>query len=115
MRIVGDFFRDQRQPPAEQPDVETQMASVSILDFFVRRQKIEEQGSEARVAQEFRHRLVARALPAAPAAMRKEDESARIFGDLKIAGKRHFACGDLQHNRFRRALHLLLERRRSDV
>ena len=85
-RIVRDFLSHQHEPAAKHSDVETKMTRVSILDFFLLREQIEEQRGEAGVAQDFGYGLIARAAPAAPAAMGKENEAARFFRNLQVAG-----------------------------
>ena len=47
--------------------------------------------------------------------MRKQYEPARVFRNLQIAGERNLTGRNLQHDRFRRHLHVLLERRGRDT
>ena len=86
-----------------------QVAGIIIFDLVLRRQQVEEQRGQTRIAQHFGDRLITRAPPAAPAAMRKQDEPARVFRNFQIAGKRDLAGWNLQHNHFRGPLHFLLE------
>src|SRR5664279_2983666 len=102
MRIVRDFFRHHREPPAQQTDIEPQMSAVSVLCFLMSCEKIEEQRRHSGVAQYLRDCLVARTAPAAPAAVRKQNQATRIFRNLEIAGECDFAGGYLQADRSRR-------------
>ena len=61
---------------AQQRDIEAEMTRVILQPFLLFGQQVEEQRTEARALQVTRHRLIARASPAAAAAMGENHQPA---------------------------------------
>src|SRR5205085_8755348 len=80
----------------EQTDIETVLARVKIGRFFFRRQQIEQQGGKSRIIERARDKLIARAVPAATATVRKEHERLRLIDNRQIAVE-HCAAGRDSH------------------
>jgi hypothetical protein len=65
----------------EQTYVEAMLARVHVGRFFVRREQIKKQRGQFAIVQRARDKLIARTVPAAPAAMGEEDESNGAIGN----------------------------------
>ena len=84
------------------------MTRISVLHFFCLSEQVEEESAKAGTAQDFGYGLVARATPAASAAVRKEDKTAAAFRDLEITRQSHISREDLQDDTLPKRFHSLL-------
>ncbi len=73
------------EPFGEEADVEAQMPGANIDRFFFAREQIEEQRGEAGVVQDPGDEAVTLAMPAAAAAVSKEDDATRGVRHGQIA------------------------------
>jgi hypothetical protein len=69
----------------EQIDVEAEVARAKVDLLFLRGQQIEQQRANARRLKRTRDELIARAVPAAAAAVREEDDAARAGGQTQLS------------------------------
>ena len=76
LRLFAGPGGRQRKPRRQQRNVE----DVAATELLIGREKIEKKRRQAGFAERLRDIIVARAKPAAAAAMREDDESPRVFG-----------------------------------
>ena len=82
------------QPVRQQFDVKTQRAGHHVLAFFVLRQQVKQQSSDARLADRACDELIARAVTAAAAAVNEQHHTRRIGWQIQITIKLHFTGRD---------------------
>lgn len=78
-------FRGREQTVREELNVEAEFSSDIVLRLFCSREQIEEKRADTRLTNDARHELVARGMPAAPAAMNEKDNSAGIGWNVELA------------------------------
>ncbi len=76
-RLLHQPIRNRHEPAGKQSDVEPEAARAPVHLFLVQSQKVDQEGREAIALQFRRDKTVARAMPAAPAAMREQYDSTR--------------------------------------
>lgn len=80
-------IRQLRESFRKETDIEPELHSCPINVFFLDGQQIDEQCRQSGPIKDIRHIPVARAQPAASAAMGKHHEPLRIIRDCEIAGE----------------------------
>ena len=88
------------QPPGEKRDVEAQVSALDVEGLLLRRQQVDQERGHARFAQLPRDELVARALPAAAAAVGEDHEALDRVRDLEIPGQMGLGNDETDFTRF---------------
>ena len=100
------------QPVRKQADIKSELAGLHVHGFLFAREQIEQQGGESQIVQRARDELIARAMPAAAAAVREEDQSLRAVGHSEIATERRPPSGNFRF-RVHRSLRAIFQVRAS--
>ena len=98
-RLALQPVRRGDQPRGEETDVKTQVAGHCIGGFLWPREQIEQQGSQAGLANGFGDELIARTVAARTAAMREGDSANGSFRDDQFAFEPDFAGWDVNFAR----------------
>src|SRR5689334_10595657 len=84
-RLASQPLCNHRQPVRQQLDVEAQLRSLKIDEFLVWSQQVDEERRDSAFRQHVRHILVTWTMPAASAAVRKNDDPFSSFWNMQIA------------------------------
>ena len=94
--LIQRPFGRVHQTLREQGDVETMLRRINIDRFLFTGKKIEEQSAEPGAVERSRDELIPRTMPAAPAAMREQNEHVRTLGQSERAAES--GCSGLNDN-----------------
>src|SRR5262249_52404168 len=83
--VLGQPVSSVGKTARQQADVETEVACLEICDLLLRGEQVQQESGAATVTQHLGNGAVARTVPAAAAAMCKDDDASRALRDGQVA------------------------------
>jgi hypothetical protein len=94
VRLIAHPVNGRHEPLGQQPDVKAQMAATEIDLFFLGREEVHQQRREVLLVQGTRDESIAGAEPAAPTAVREQDDAGGAWRRIQVTREEDLAGGN---------------------